>query len=198
MFSRTSRRQPGGAVAWKMKPPYDWFKPALRHSAPHRRDRSRSDRLLPNENGGFGCCKPGPPFTGYKSELPGAFPKIAAAELPKPYATRSVDNGPSLVRRPADAWPKASPARSRCSAELPTGTSNPSPSYVYVGKADSVVRFAYQYQNGDLKARGPREVIVPVLPGGGRFRFQLQVFSVVPSSRPRMVPETSPYAPAKK
>ena len=127
MFSRTSRRQPGGAVAWKMKPPYDWFKPALRHSAPHRRDRSRSDRLLPNENGGFGCCKPAPPFTGYKSELPGAFPKIAAADLPKPYATRSVDNGPSLVRRPADAWPKASPARSRCSAELPTGTRKPWP-----------------------------------------------------------------------
>src|ERR1039457_4153293 len=72
----------------------------------------------------------------------------------------------------------------------------PSPSYVYVGNADSVVRFAYQ--NGDLKARGPRDVIVPVLPGGGRFRFQLQVFSVVPSSRPRMVPGTSPYAPAKK
>jgi hypothetical protein len=193
MFSRTSRRQPGGAVAWKMKPPYDWFKPAHRHSAPHRRDRSRSDRLLPNENGGFGCCKPAPPFTGYKSELPGAFPKIAAADLPKPHATRSVDNGPSLVRRPADAWPKAARPDQGAPRSCRRARANRGPN---VGNADSVVRFAYQ--NGDLKARGPREVIVPVLPGGGRFRFQLQVFSVVPSSRPRMVPGTSPYAPATK
>ena len=40
----------------------------------------------------------------------------------------------------------------------------PNPQYVYVGNTDSVVRFAYQ--NGDLKARGDAETIVPTLPSG--------------------------------
>jgi glucose/arabinose dehydrogenase len=42
------------------------------------------------------------------------------------------------------------------------------PEWVYVGNTDSVVRFPYR--NGDLKARGPQQVIVPDLPGGGRLR----------------------------
>lgn len=40
----------------------------------------------------------------------------------------------------------------------------PNPKYVYVGDTDAVVRFPYQ--NGDLKARGPMEVVVPNLPAG--------------------------------
>ncbi len=43
-----------------------------------------------------------------------------------------------------------------------------SPQYVYIANTDSVVRFPYQ--NGDMKARGAAEVIVPDLPGGGRLR----------------------------
>jgi glucose/arabinose dehydrogenase len=39
------------------------------------------------------------------------------------------------------------------------------PQYVYVGTGGSVVRFPYQ--NGDLKARGPAETIVPDYPDGG-------------------------------
>lgn len=38
------------------------------------------------------------------------------------------------------------------------------PKYVYVADTDKVVRFPYQ--NGDLKARGPQEVVVPNLPAG--------------------------------
>jgi len=38
------------------------------------------------------------------------------------------------------------------------------PKYVYVADTNEVVRFPYQ--NGDLKARGPMEVIVPNLPAG--------------------------------
>lgn len=38
------------------------------------------------------------------------------------------------------------------------------PQYVYIADTDKVVRYAYQ--NGDLKARGPEEVIVPDLPAG--------------------------------
>src|ERR1035441_2429691 len=41
----------------------------------------------------------------------------------------------------------------------------PNPQYVYIGNTNSVVRFPYQ--NGDLKARGPAETIVPNIPSGG-------------------------------
>lgn len=44
----------------------------------------------------------------------------------------------------------------------------PDPQYVYVGNTDSVVRFPYQ--SGDLKARGPEEMVVPDLPAGGQLR----------------------------
>jgi len=44
----------------------------------------------------------------------------------------------------------------------------PEPQFVYVANTDSVVRFPYV--RGDLKARGPAEVVVPDLPGGGRLR----------------------------
>ncbi len=40
------------------------------------------------------------------------------------------------------------------------------PRYVYIANTDSVVRFPYE--NGDLKARGASETVVPELPGGGR------------------------------
>jgi glucose/arabinose dehydrogenase len=42
----------------------------------------------------------------------------------------------------------------------------PNPQYIYVGNTNSVVRFPYR--NGDLKARGPAEMIAS-LPGGGRY-----------------------------
>jgi glucose/arabinose dehydrogenase len=42
------------------------------------------------------------------------------------------------------------------------------PRFVYVANTDSVVRF--EYQNGDLKARGAPEPIVPAIPGGGHLR----------------------------
>jgi glucose/arabinose dehydrogenase len=42
------------------------------------------------------------------------------------------------------------------------------PRYVYVANTDSVVRFPYA--NGDLKATGAEEMIVPDIPGGGRLR----------------------------
>lgn len=46
-------------------------------------------------------------------------------------------------------------------AFYPPGTN---PQYVYIGNTDSVVRFPYR--NGDLKARGPKETIIPSLPSG--------------------------------
>ncbi|HTC92383.1 MAG TPA: sorbosone dehydrogenase family protein [Terriglobales bacterium] len=44
----------------------------------------------------------------------------------------------------------------------------PDPQWVYIGNTDSVIRFPYH--NGDLKASGPKQVIVPDLPSGGLLR----------------------------
>jgi len=158
----------------------------------------------------------------WTTDAPGVRRRITLADLPKPYATRSVDNGPRLVPRPENAWPKApagfkvtvfksglenprqmttapngdvfvvesEPGRVRVlrgnssadnSAEVSTFATGlvkpfgiafyppgPNPTYLYIGNTDSVVRFPYR--NGDLKARGPSEMIVDNLPGGGRLR----------------------------
>jgi len=50
---------------------------------------------------------PQPPFTDFRVEEPGKIRKITAPELPAPYVTDSANNGPQVVARPADAWPKA-------------------------------------------------------------------------------------------
>jgi glucose/arabinose dehydrogenase len=50
---------------------------------------------------------PTPPFTDFRYEQPGKFRKIAVNDLPQPYATPSAENGPDVVARPSDAWPKA-------------------------------------------------------------------------------------------
>ena len=41
----------------------------------------------------------------------------------------------------------------------------PEPRYVYIGETGAVLRFPYR--NGDVKARGEREIVVPDLPSGG-------------------------------
>ncbi|HVH88110.1 MAG TPA: sorbosone dehydrogenase family protein [Terriglobales bacterium] len=46
-------------------------------------------------------------FSDYHDESPGVVHKITVSDLPQPYATKSVDNGPDLVPRPKDAWPQA-------------------------------------------------------------------------------------------
>ncbi len=162
------------------------------------------------------------PFTDYHGQKPGTVHKITAHDLPPPYATASAANGPSLVPRPASAWPQALPGfkvelyasqlenprliRTAPNGDLflaesrpgrikvfrgvrqngtfekmeifatglrqPFGIAfyplGPNPKYVYVGNTDSVVRFPYE--NGDMKARGPQEVVVPHLPAGGLLR----------------------------
>ena len=46
-------------------------------------------------------------FTDFRFEEPGKVHKITVQDLPAPYATRSANNGPDLVKRPSNAWPKA-------------------------------------------------------------------------------------------
>jgi glucose/arabinose dehydrogenase len=180
----------------------------------------------------------GSPFSDFRTERPGAMYRIALADLPAPYATRHVDNPPTVVPRPAGAVPQTLPGysatlyadglenprlirvapngdlfvaeskpgrvrvirgpstplgaapstqlgasreangRAQTIETFATGLNRPfgiafyppgsTPEYVYVGNTDSVVRFPYQV--GDLKARGPQEVVVPNLPSGGKLR----------------------------
>jgi len=50
---------------------------------------------------------PQPPFTDFRYEKPGAVRKITANDLPKPYVTKSANNGAEVVGRPANVWPVA-------------------------------------------------------------------------------------------
>ena len=45
----------------------------------------------------------------FDAEHPGVFRKITPADLPAPYATSTIQNGPQLVPRPPDAMPVALP-----------------------------------------------------------------------------------------
>ncbi|MGA3089798.1 MAG: PQQ-dependent sugar dehydrogenase [Terriglobales bacterium] len=50
---------------------------------------------------------PPTPFEDFRYEEPGKARKITAQDLPAPYATAAANNGPRVVARPPDAWPKA-------------------------------------------------------------------------------------------
>lgn len=50
---------------------------------------------------------PNAPFTDFRYQKPGTVRKITVKDLPKPYATKSADNGAQLVSRPEGAWPVA-------------------------------------------------------------------------------------------
>jgi glucose/arabinose dehydrogenase len=50
---------------------------------------------------------PQAPFTDFRYEAPGTTRKITVNDLPAPYASKSANNGPDVVSRPANAWPVA-------------------------------------------------------------------------------------------
>jgi glucose/arabinose dehydrogenase/cytochrome c553 len=58
---------------------------------------------------GLDAPPPKAPFTDFRYEAPGVSRKVTLADLPKPYDTDSAGNGPKIVARPANAWPKAPP-----------------------------------------------------------------------------------------
>jgi glucose/arabinose dehydrogenase len=55
----------------------------------------------------LGAPLPAAPFVDYRLEEPGKIHKVTIADLPEPYATKSASNGPTVVARPQNAWPKA-------------------------------------------------------------------------------------------
>src|ERR1700722_2202826 len=90
------------------------------------------------------------------------------------------DSGKIVVMRAADGASK--PERTEVFAEnlnRPFGIAfyppGPDPQYVYVGETNQVVRFAYK--NGDMKASGKAELIVPNIPVGGGHWTRDVVFS---------------------
>jgi len=122
---------------------------------------------------------------------PGAMPKVPqgfmveqyASGLEKPRLIRMAPNGDLLIAesdagkiivlRGRNGQGKANQTSTFAEGlNLPFGLAfyppGPDPKYLYVGNTDSVVRFSYQ--NGDMKARGSGETIVPNIPGGGRLR----------------------------
>lgn len=83
--------------------------------------RSRQQRIA---NGQAGETLTGQGALGdWTTDAPGVRRRITVADLPKPYATRSVDNGPKLVKRPPHAWPQV-PAGFKVE-EFLTGLENP-------------------------------------------------------------------------
>ncbi len=79
----------------------------------------------------FGACSSGAqnrplpkePFSDYRTQKPGATHKITPRDMPAPFATKSVDNGPDEVPRPKDAWPQV-PAGFKVEL-FATGLTNP-------------------------------------------------------------------------
>ena len=62
-------------------------------------------------------------FADWSTEVPGTRRHITTGDLPKPYGTESVDNGPRLVKRPEGAWPKV--PEGFVVTEFATGLRNP-------------------------------------------------------------------------
>lgn len=158
----------------------------------------------------------------WTTDAPGRRRKLTPADMPPPFATPSVDNGPNLVPRPEGAMPRVPDgfrvelfafgltnprmARTAPNGDLfvvessanrvrvlrdADGDGKPEvveifaqdlkqpfgvafyppgndPKWVYVANTDSVVRFPYAA--GDVKARGPAELLVDDIAGGGRLR----------------------------
>jgi glucose/arabinose dehydrogenase len=168
-------------------------------------------------------------FGDWMADAPGVRRRLTVADLPKPYASPSAFNGPTIVPKPASAWPRvpagfkvdlfltgldnprlirtapngdifvaeSEPGRIRVlrtkpgaskpamnevyasGLRLPFGIAfyppGPEPQYLYVADTDAVLRFPYR--NGDLKVRGPAQVVVPDLPGYGGHWSRDVVFS---------------------
>jgi glucose/arabinose dehydrogenase len=120
---------------------------------------------------------------------PGFEAAVFASGLRQPRTLRTAPNGDIFVAdseagrirvlRTADGMAKPVSITTFASdVTLPFGIAfwppGPDPRFVYIAGTDQIVR--YPYQNGDLQAREPAQVIVPSLPEGGHWTRDL-VFS---------------------
>jgi glucose/arabinose dehydrogenase len=123
------------------------------------------------------------PVNAWPRTLPGFTVQLYASELNYPRLIRTAPNGDLFlaeshtgeikVFRGAEKDGRAQRTQVFASGlNMPFGIAfyppGPAPRWVYVANTDSVVRFPYQ--NGDLEARGGKQVVVPDLPSGGHLR----------------------------
>ncbi len=120
------------------------------------------------------------PPAGALPQVPEGFKIEQFAQLKRPRVIRVAPNGDIFVAqtgvnqvmvfRAADGASR--PSQSEVFASDISGPfgiafypAGPDPQFVYVAIDDAVVRFPYK--SGDMKARGPAEVVVPEIPSGG-------------------------------
>lgn len=123
------------------------------------------------------------PANAWPKTLPGFTVQLYASDLDYPRLIRTAPNGDLFlaesrtgeikVFRGVEKDGRAQHAQVFASnLNMPFGIAfyppGPAPHWIYVANTGSVVRFPYQ--NGDLKARGGQQVIVPDLPSGGLLR----------------------------
>ena len=117
------------------------------------------------------------PFDSKLEVLPGYYVTVYSDGLQNPRMIRTAPNGDVFVAQSqpgtviafhGDAVPQTTDMFAT-GLKRPFGIAfyppGPNPTHVYVGNTNSVVRFPYR--SGDLKARGPQEVVVASLPSGG-------------------------------
>jgi glucose/arabinose dehydrogenase len=123
-------------------------------------------------------------------KVPAGFTVEKFAELKKPRLIRIAPNGDIFVAETAAGQVRVlraadgatAPSENEIFASGLSGPfgiafypAGPNPQYVYIANQGSVVRFPYR--NGDLKASGAPETIVPTLPTGGGHTTRDIVFS---------------------
>jgi glucose/arabinose dehydrogenase len=121
------------------------------------------------------------PADAWPKALPGFTVTQFATGLQNPRLIRSAPNGDLFVAESEPGQIRVlrgitADGKAQTMGVFATGLSQPfgiafyppgaDPQFIYVGNTGSVVRFPYR--NGDLKARGPVQTIVPDIPSGGR------------------------------
>lgn len=117
------------------------------------------------------------PFDSKLEVLPGYVVTLYSDGLQHPRMIRTAPNGDAFVAlsQPGTVIAFHGDPVPLATDNFATGLNRPfgiafyppgsNPTHVYIGNTNSVVRFPYR--TGDLKARGPQEVIVASLPSGG-------------------------------
>jgi len=159
-FASYSNVKPG---VWRHITPNDLPKPFATESS------NNGARVVPR------------PADAWPQALPGFKVELYATALMNPREIRRAPNGDLFVAETAGRGEvtifrgMTADGKPKETSVFATGLNSPfglafyppgdDPQYLYVGNTASVVRFPYK--NGDLKATGPAETIIPTLPTGG-------------------------------
>jgi glucose/arabinose dehydrogenase len=159
-FASYSNVKPG---VWRHITPNDLPKPFATESS------NNGARVVPR------------PADAWPQALPGFKVELYATALMNPREIRRAPNGDLFVAETAGRGEvtifrgMTADGKPKETSVFATGLNSPfglafyppgdNPQYLYVGNTASVVRFPYK--NGDLKATGPAETIIPTLPTGG-------------------------------